>query len=55
MFSSGQSQGLTSSNFVLLDIHHNCTYKDVLWLKKQLAQFEEKFNSDFLIENGIMR
>jgi DNA polymerase III psi subunit len=55
LFFSGQSQGLTSSNCVLMDINHNCTYKDLLWLKKQLAQFEEKFNSDFLTENGILR
>jgi hypothetical protein len=38
-----------------MDINQNCTYKDLLWLKKQLAQFEEKFSSDFLIENGILR
>jgi DNA polymerase III psi subunit len=55
LFFSGQSQALTSRNCVLMDIHHNCTYKDLLWLKQQLAQFEKKFNSDFLIENGILR
>jgi hypothetical protein len=38
-----------------MDQYGNCTYKDLLWLKKQLAQFEEKFNSDFLTGNGIVR
>ncbi|PNF27500.1 hypothetical protein B7P43_G04291 [Cryptotermes secundus] len=51
----GQSQELTNSNCILTDINHSCTYNDLLWLKKQLVQVEEKFNSDFLTENGILR
>jgi hypothetical protein len=37
-----------------MDINLNCTYKDLLWLQKQLARFEEKFSSPFLIANGIV-
>jgi len=55
LFSSGTEQRQNKSQCAFMDQLESCTYKDLLWLKKQLTQFEEKFNNDFLIENGLVR